>query len=266
MKKTLSLLVFLALLSFASAIPQIPEAYDGVAYVNGEIATSATEVSVRSASGDEWKTQVISDGLWSLDVTFDDPDTSSDEGARTGEQLTWFIGGVTASLGGMTNDIADFGGQNSGVSLTVGPAPSAAAASTTISDSEGVSPTSTSTLKVISPATTSTLQSSESTSTMPSEVDPSQTTVPGAISNLLAKRETTTTLTSEIVVSSSCFDGVRNNGEVGVDCGGPCPPCEEGGSNLVYLILGASAVLVFLLLTFILLVVVFIVIKKKKKQ
>jgi|GEM_PF-1476044 len=262
MKKTLSLLVFLALLSFASAIPQIPEAYDGVAYVNGEIATSATEVSVRSASGDEWKTQVISKGLWTLDVTFDDTDTSNDEGARNDEPLTWLINDEVASIEGISSDVANTGELNMNVILFLGSAPLAPVASTTIQDSSDAS---TSTLNVISPATTSTLQSSESTSTMPSEVDPSQTTVPGAISNLLAKRETTTTLTSEIMVSSSCFDGVRNNGEVGVDCGGPCPPCEEGGSNLLYLVLGASAVLVFILLTFILLVVVFIVIKKKKQ-
>lgn len=26
----------------------------------------------------------------------------------------------------------------------------------------------------------------------------------------------------------SCFDGVQNQGETGVDCGGPCPPCSSG--------------------------------------
>lgn len=25
----------------------------------------------------------------------------------------------------------------------------------------------------------------------------------------------------------SCFDGIMNNGELGVDCGGPCPPCSN---------------------------------------
>ncbi len=25
----------------------------------------------------------------------------------------------------------------------------------------------------------------------------------------------------------SCYDGIQNQGETGVDCGGPCPPCEE---------------------------------------
>jgi hypothetical protein len=27
-------------------------------------------------------------------------------------------------------------------------------------------------------------------------------------------------------VAASCFDGKKNQGEEGVDCGGPCPPCE----------------------------------------
>jgi hypothetical protein len=31
------------------------------------------------------------------------------------------------------------------------------------------------------------------------------------------------------VCSSSCTDGIQNNGETGVDCGGPnCPPCSQG--------------------------------------
>jgi hypothetical protein len=27
-------------------------------------------------------------------------------------------------------------------------------------------------------------------------------------------------------VAASCFDGKKNQGEEGIDCGGPCPPCE----------------------------------------
>lgn len=27
-------------------------------------------------------------------------------------------------------------------------------------------------------------------------------------------------------ISGTCYDGVKNQGEKGVDCGGPCPPCE----------------------------------------
>jgi hypothetical protein len=27
-------------------------------------------------------------------------------------------------------------------------------------------------------------------------------------------------------VIATCFDGKKNQGEEGIDCGGPCPPCE----------------------------------------
>ncbi len=29
----------------------------------------------------------------------------------------------------------------------------------------------------------------------------------------------------------SCFDGIQNQGETNVDCGGPCVPCDNGGGN-----------------------------------
>ena len=35
--------------------------------------------------------------------------------------------------------------------------------------------------------------------------------------------------TSEI---PTCFDGIQNQGELEVDCGGPCAPCEISGCNV----------------------------------
>lgn len=32
-------------------------------------------------------------------------------------------------------------------------------------------------------------------------------------------------------LSPTCFDGIQNQGEEGIDCGGPCPPCEEVTCN-----------------------------------
>jgi hypothetical protein len=34
--------------------------------------------------------------------------------------------------------------------------------------------------------------------------------------------------------TGTCFDGFLNNGELGVDCGGPCPPCEELGDPVFF--------------------------------
>lgn len=49
--------------------------------------------------------------------------------------------------------------------------------------------------------------------------------------------DTFTVIDNAPVVVDSCADGIRNNGEVGIDCGGPCSPCavyqpdNVGGNN-----------------------------------
>ena len=29
----------------------------------------------------------------------------------------------------------------------------------------------------------------------------------------------------------TCSDGIQNQGETGIDCGGPCPKCDDGKIN-----------------------------------
>ncbi len=63
---------------------------------------------------------------------------------------------------------------------------------------------------------------------------------------------------------ATCKDRVRNQGETNIDCGGPCPPCkiriEAKAFNWNILLLAASSILLLLLL---LLALLFAVLKKK---
>lgn len=34
-------------------------------------------------------------------------------------------------------------------------------------------------------------------------------------------------------VEQSCTDGVQTGGETGLDCGGPCPPCESCNDGIL---------------------------------
>ena len=41
-------------------------------------------------------------------------------------------------------------------------------------------------------------------------------------------------VTQACIYIATCFDGIKNNGETGIDCGGPCPPCptcDDGIKN-----------------------------------
>lgn len=38
-------------------------------------------------------------------------------------------------------------------------------------------------------------------------------------------------LHSAVIEQPTCNDGIQNQGEEGIDCGGPCEPCQSGGGN-----------------------------------
>ena len=43
------------------------------------------------------------------------------------------------------------------------------------------------------------------------------------------------------VISNTCNNGVQDNGETGEDCGGPCPLCEIPGSLIISLVLNPDS-------------------------
>ncbi|OYT41540.1 MAG: hypothetical protein B6U86_02040, partial [Candidatus Altiarchaeales archaeon ex4484_43] len=59
---------------------------------------------------------------------------------------------------------------------------------------------------------------------------------------------TTTTTTTTTVHYPTCSDGIQNQGEEGIDCGGPCPPCKIEQPDIVGNVLkytGRGSLLIF---------------------
>ena len=264
MANVLKLAVALAFVSIlVSAIPQIPESYSGKAYIGGSLAPIGSQILARSASGDAWDTTVATGaGDWTLDIILDDVDTSNDEGAGAGEQISWYIGETKATLVGMADDTASSGNVNTDVVLYTGNSPTTLERNTpetTTSLTPSVSSTSTSLLSV---QETSTVRS---TTTVEA---PQLTTVPGPLANLLSFRRVREDNPSNVsggTQPGSCFDGVRNEGEEAVDCGGACQPCKKSDSTLWYILAGVLALGLFLVFTLFLLFVVYSLAKKHRK-
>jgi hypothetical protein len=59
-------------------------------------------------------------------------------------------------------------------------------------------------------------------------------------------------LTQECIYQPTCFDGVQNGNETGVDCGGPCPPCKTIQQPTVFTQMRSWTTLLTLLLLLIL--------------
>lgn len=112
--------VFVLLLSFSiSVFPQIPrlvpEAYWGTAFVDGNPAPEGTKITVEVYDTGEIVGSGIvgNNGLYSVDVIFDNEQTPEDEGANEGDKLTWKINGIPTYLPAPGEDTANSGGVNS---------------------------------------------------------------------------------------------------------------------------------------------------------
>jgi hypothetical protein len=46
----------------------------------------------------------------------------------------------------------------------------------------------------------------------------------------------------EVPAVGNCSDGFMNNGELGADCGGPCPPCQGSNTSVFYAAFNAEMV------------------------
>ncbi len=56
---------------------------------------------------------------------------------------------------------------------------------------------------------------------------------------------TTTSSTTTTTIEATCSDGVQNQGEEGIDCGGPCKSCPSAG-NFYPIVMGVSIVILVL--------------------
>jgi len=94
--KELSVLLIICSALLVSAYPQIPEKYWGYAMLNGELAPAGTNITVEVTNTSEIVGSVLieENGLYELDVTFDDLNTTEDGGAEENDSLTWYIAGT----------------------------------------------------------------------------------------------------------------------------------------------------------------------------
>ena len=116
-------IIFSINIQTVSAIPPFPESYWGYATINGVPAANGTSITVEVYDTGEIigsTTIQYDNGGYSVNVEFDDPFTSEDEGADEGDKLTWKLGGVICSTPGQGTDIATSGNSNGDFYLVLG--------------------------------------------------------------------------------------------------------------------------------------------------
>lgn len=119
MKRILISLLILSFIVTISAFPPIPEKYWGYAYLDGELVSAGTSITVKVTGTSELVGSNLSGegGLYSLDIIFDDPDTAADEGADNNDQLTWYISGNECTTPASGDDTAINGTINSNFNI-----------------------------------------------------------------------------------------------------------------------------------------------------
>ncbi|MFH1788214.1 MAG: hypothetical protein ABH834_02390 [Candidatus Altiarchaeota archaeon] len=125
---TVAFILFAIFTSSITYIPKnVPEAYWGYVFIDSQPAPAGTQVQVLSSStGELVGSGVVSDdtGLYTVLVVFDnDLDNVTDEGADEGERLTWFVGGLEASVPSAGEDVASSGNHNTDFNVSFNSAP-----------------------------------------------------------------------------------------------------------------------------------------------
>ncbi|MFH0861034.1 MAG: hypothetical protein V1921_07520 [Candidatus Altiarchaeota archaeon] len=125
----LILLVAAVLLAsvFAEAFPQLPEYYESYVTVDGIYASNGTYVEVKVYGTNEVVGSAVTNegGYYALTVNFDVVDGKGgiDEGANVGDQLGWYVNGVSADRPAPGSDTADPGRINHLFIVSVGETP-----------------------------------------------------------------------------------------------------------------------------------------------
>jgi len=126
-KRFLKIMMFILAACLVEAIPSIPETYSGYASINGIMAPAGTSIQVKVNGTDELvgsTTAINSEGLYALDVIFDDSETSGeDEGADSGDKLVWYVNGTQADIPEPATDTATSGKVNGLFNVSVGDPP-----------------------------------------------------------------------------------------------------------------------------------------------
>ncbi len=124
MKKSLLMLILLSSVSMvlSDPIPPIsPESYWGYVRINGTAVPEGTNITVQVTTSNETVGSVLvgAGGLYTLDVYFDDSNTTIDEGANENDPLIWSINGVSATNPSPGYDKANSGKVNNNFTVEI---------------------------------------------------------------------------------------------------------------------------------------------------
>ena len=108
------MLSFVVLLSAQESPQPVPESYIGNAMLDGEVASSGLSITVKVTGTSETVGNATTKdaGGFSLDVIFDNPDTTQDEGADEDDSLTWYLSGNVCTSPVAGSDTAKSGYHN----------------------------------------------------------------------------------------------------------------------------------------------------------
>ena len=123
-KYAVVLLLVLILSVSAQDMPRlVPEAYWGIALIDGIPASIDSEITAEIQETGEvvGRARVMDDeGLYSLDVIFDNDLTEEDEGAEVGQLLLWRINGIACDTPSPGTDPANSGAVNANFTISAG--------------------------------------------------------------------------------------------------------------------------------------------------
>jgi len=273
--KTVFITVFLLanLSLFACAFPAIPETYSGIVYIDGEPASAGVEIKVVAENGAEFTTTVVNNqGVYALDILLDDPETVNiQEGAPTGGALTWYVNTVVARQPASGQDAAESGELNDNFNVLVGSGGPSCSDGIRNQGETGVdcggpcgscggTPTSTA-----NPTSTLRPSSTVAAGVQATTISPQDGTTDEANVSSTQATASSAEPTPPSTSPAACSDGVRNSGEEGIDCGGPCDPCGGSSSNTLLLI-GLGGILIMSFIFLVLLAALLIFLKSRKKE
>lgn len=127
------LLVFILSASAQDMPRLVPEAYWGIALIDGIPASQDSEITAEIQETGEvvGRAGVMDDeGLYSLDVIFDNDLTEEDEGAEEGQLLLWRINGMLCDTPAPGADLANSGSVNANFTISTGGETTTSAATT----------------------------------------------------------------------------------------------------------------------------------------
>jgi len=110
MRRILLSLIFLFALPFVIGFPQIPIGYYGIITDSDDSVLTSGTVQVKSGNILLTSGNIESNGYYSINIPWEDPDTSEDDGVEQGEEIKFFVDGnlvktISVGVQGTDNEL-----------------------------------------------------------------------------------------------------------------------------------------------------------------